>query len=102
MALGALRRPCSIAAAASGSRGAFSTWESRSKRSSTNWRSCGVMARLRRAFARGQHVGELCGAGNVPAELNLRMRQDAPRLVGSEACGLSGLRADLRAHFQVK
>ena len=34
------------AAAASGSRGAFSTWESRSKRSSTNWRSCGVMDSL--------------------------------------------------------
>ncbi len=56
--------PCAglreIAAPASGSRGALSTFESRSKRSSTNWRSCGVMASLLRSDARGRCRGALC------------------------------------------
>jgi hypothetical protein len=42
--IGARRWPCVIASSASGSRGAPSTLLSRSKRSSTSWRSCGVMA----------------------------------------------------------
>jgi len=48
--IGRAAQPCAIAAVAYGSRAVPSTLESRSKRSSTNWRSCGVMDSLPRSL----------------------------------------------------
>ena len=62
--VGRARKPCAIAAVASGSRGAPSIFESRSKRSSTNWRSCGVIE-LSLASQRRADVGALCVASSA-------------------------------------
>src|SRR6185369_11325086 len=91
-ALGAARKPWAIAATASGSRGAPSTFASRSKRSSTNWRSCGVIGLLHPRFeAPGRCMGRLRGGPVRPWIKFLRQRRARGRIrSGPRKCLIAG------------
>src|SRR4029077_5566148 len=80
----ALRNPSAISAVACGSRGAASIFESRSNRSSTNWRSCGVMELLPRLGRAWAQMYARFSSPVVVRKLNLGRGKD-PSLAGLKA-----------------